>query len=168
MEVLVAQSCLTLVTSVDSSPPGSSVHGILQARILAWVAILSSRESSQLRDRTQISRTAGRRFNFWATREALVRVCFLDTCLPYVTQRISYLKALIPFMRAPPSWPNHLSMALPPNIIALDFNIWILWYHKYSHHIKHIKYLCYSLCLTISLFLFKLLIPQLLIWLPSW
>jgi len=55
MEVLVAQSCLTLVTPVDSSPPGSSVHGILQARILAWVAIPFSRESAQLRDRTLVS-----------------------------------------------------------------------------------------------------------------
>ena len=37
---LVAQSCLTLCNPMDCSPPGSSVHGILQARILAWVAIL--------------------------------------------------------------------------------------------------------------------------------
>ena len=37
---------------MDCSPPGSSVHGILQARILEWVAIFSSRGSSQLRDQT--------------------------------------------------------------------------------------------------------------------
>ena len=42
----VAQACPTLVTSVDCSLPGSSVHGILQARILEWVAMLSSRGSS--------------------------------------------------------------------------------------------------------------------------
>ena len=42
----VAQSCLTLCDPVDYSPPGSSVHGILQARILEWVAISFSRESS--------------------------------------------------------------------------------------------------------------------------
>ena len=47
---LVAQSCLTLYDPVDCSPPGSSVHGILQARILQWVAMPSSRESSQPRD----------------------------------------------------------------------------------------------------------------------
>src|SRR5574340_167266 len=41
------QSCLTLCDPVDSSPPGSSVHGILQARILEWVAISFSRGSSQ-------------------------------------------------------------------------------------------------------------------------
>ena len=45
------QSCLTLCNPMDCSPPGSSVHGILQARILAWVARSSSRGSSQPRDR---------------------------------------------------------------------------------------------------------------------
>ena len=40
---------------MDYSPPGSSVHGILQTRILEWVAMLSSRGSSQSRDRTQVS-----------------------------------------------------------------------------------------------------------------
>ena len=56
---------------MDCSPPGSSVHGILQARILEWVAISFSRGSSQPRDRTQVSRIfAGRPFNLWATREA--------------------------------------------------------------------------------------------------
>ena len=52
------------------SPPGSSVHGILQARILEWVAISFSRGSSRPRDQTQVSHIAGRRFNLWATREA--------------------------------------------------------------------------------------------------
>ena len=49
---LVAQSCLTLCNPVDCSPPGSSVHGIFQARILELVAISSFRESSWSRDRT--------------------------------------------------------------------------------------------------------------------
>ena len=46
------QSCWTLWDPVDCSPPGSSVHGILQARILEWVAMPSSRGSSQPRDGT--------------------------------------------------------------------------------------------------------------------
>ena len=46
------QSCLTLCDCMDCSLPGSSVHGILQARILKWVAMPSSRRSSQLRDQT--------------------------------------------------------------------------------------------------------------------
>ena len=56
---LVAQSCLTLCDPMDCSPPGSSVHGILQAWILGWVARPSSSGSSQPRDRTQVSRIAG-------------------------------------------------------------------------------------------------------------
>ena len=58
-----------LCNPVDCSPPGSSVHGILQARILEWVAISFSRGSSWPRDRTQVSHIAGRCFNLWATRE---------------------------------------------------------------------------------------------------
>ena len=60
--VLVAQSCLTLCDPMGYSPPGSSVHGILQARMLEWVAIPFSRESSQPRDRTWGSCTEGRFF----------------------------------------------------------------------------------------------------------
>ena len=55
---------------MDHSPPGSSVHGILQARILEWVALLFSRGSTQLRDRTWVSCIVGRYFTIWATREA--------------------------------------------------------------------------------------------------
>ena len=53
-EVLV-----TLSDPMDCSLPGSSAHGIFQARVLEWVAISFSRGSSQPRDRTQVSRTAG-------------------------------------------------------------------------------------------------------------
>jgi len=51
----VAQSCLTLCDPMDCSPPGSSIHGIFQARILEWVAMFSSRWSSRYRDWTQDS-----------------------------------------------------------------------------------------------------------------
>ena len=57
--VLVAQSCLTLFDPMDCSLPGSSDHGILQARVLEWVSTPSSRGSSQPRDQTQVSCTAG-------------------------------------------------------------------------------------------------------------
>ena len=56
---------------MDWSPPGSSVHWILQARILEWVAISFSRGSSWLRNLTQVSCIAGRWFTNWAMREAL-------------------------------------------------------------------------------------------------
>ena len=49
------QSCLVLCDPVDHSPPGSSVHGIFLARILEWVAILSCKGSSQLKDQTSVS-----------------------------------------------------------------------------------------------------------------
>ena len=55
----VSQSCLTLCNPIDCSPPDSSVHGILQARILQWVAISFSRGSSRPRDRTRVSHIAG-------------------------------------------------------------------------------------------------------------
>ena len=67
----VAQSCPTHCDPVDCSLPGSFLHGILQARILEWVAISFSRGSSQPRNRTRVSCIAGRCFNLWATREAL-------------------------------------------------------------------------------------------------
>ena len=65
----VAQSCPTLCDPTDCSLPGSSVHGISQARILGWVAISFSGRSSQPRDWIQVSRIVGRRFTIWATRE---------------------------------------------------------------------------------------------------
>ena len=68
--VLVTQSCTTLCDPMDCSPPGSSVHGIFQARILECVAIPFSRGSSWPRDWTQVSCIAGRFFTFWGTREA--------------------------------------------------------------------------------------------------
>ena len=67
---LIAQSCPTLCDHMDCGPPNSSVHGILQARILEWVAKPSSRGLSQPRAQTQVSCIAGRIFTVWATREA--------------------------------------------------------------------------------------------------
>ena len=68
----VTQTCLTLCDPMDSSLPGSFIHGIFQARVLEWVAISFSRESSQPRDWTWVSCIAGRRFTVWATREAFL------------------------------------------------------------------------------------------------
>ena len=67
VKALVTQLCLTLCNPV--AHPGSSVHGILQARILEWVAISFSRRSSWPRDRTWVSYFAGKFFTVWATRE---------------------------------------------------------------------------------------------------
>ena len=70
VKMLVAQSCPTLVTCMDYSLPGSSVHGISQARILEWVAIPFSKVSSWPMDWIQVFCIAGRFFTIWATREA--------------------------------------------------------------------------------------------------
>ena len=87
---LIAQSCPTLCDPKDCSPPGSSVHGILQARILEWVAIYSPRESSQPRDQTCISCITGRFFttelqwkphsgNIYTTSKHFNSKCFSPT-----------------------------------------------------------------------------------------
>ena len=64
---------------MDSSPPGSSVHGVLQARILEWVAISFCKGSSWPRDWTWVSCIAGGFFTIWVTREhsACRVICFL-------------------------------------------------------------------------------------------
>ena len=74
MKVLVVQLCLTLCDPMDCSPFRSSVQGILQVRILEWVAISFSNGSSQPRDQSCVSWSpalAGRYFTIWATWETL-------------------------------------------------------------------------------------------------
>ena len=75
--MLVTQSCPTLW---PQGLPGSSLHGILQERILEWVAIPFSRGSSQLRDQTSVSHIAGRFFTTWATKEARMMPISLRNC----------------------------------------------------------------------------------------
>ena len=67
--MLVAQTCLTLCDPMDCRPPCFSFHETFQARILEWVTISFSRCSSQPRDRTRVSCTAGRLFTDWAINE---------------------------------------------------------------------------------------------------
>ena len=111
---------------MDCSPPGSSVHGIFQARVLDWVAIFFSRASSQPRDRTWVSHIVGRRFTIWATREALV--------FAYMSSNKAFLSPLC----------YRLSF-------LEDFRLrWCaLWFKKirfYKHHIK---------CILLNLSFFK-------------
>ena len=75
--VLAAQSRLTLCDPVDCSTPGSSIHGILQVRILEWVATPFSRRSSQSREQTQVSCIAGGFFTIWTTRETPHNIIYL-------------------------------------------------------------------------------------------
>ena len=124
----VAQSCLTLCDPVDCSLPGSSLHGILQARILEWVAISFSRGFSQPRDRTWVSDIAGRSFILWATREALsLSLEFAQTHVHWVVDAIQSSHLLLPRCLLPSifssirvfsnesavliSWPNYWSFS---------------------------------------------------------
>ena len=86
----VAQSCPTLWDPMNCSLSGSSLHGILQARILEWVAISFSRGSSPPRDQTQVSRIAGKHFNLWATREVHSSIG-LNKALVHVIRLVSFL-----------------------------------------------------------------------------
>ena len=72
---IFAQSCLTVCNSMDCSLPSSSVHRILQARILEWVTIPFSRGSSQPRDRTWVSCIAGGSFRSEALRKPSMYIC---------------------------------------------------------------------------------------------
>ena len=71
------QSCLTLCDPIDCSPPGSPIHGNLQAGILEWVTMPSSRGSSQPRDRNCLS------YIFCVSRQALYHQCHLGS--PHIT-----------------------------------------------------------------------------------
>ena len=78
--VLVTWSCPTLCDPMYSSPPGSSVHGISQARILEWVASSFLRGSSQPRDQTQVSHIDGGFFTIRGPREGTF-MCIHHTSL---------------------------------------------------------------------------------------
>ena len=125
----------------DCSPPGSSVRGILQTRVLEWVVIVSSRVSSWTRDWTWVSWISGRFFTIWATREAWFLDAVFSMCLQQVGVRWSKLscdsyKVLMPFMMVLPLWRNHIPMPHLPNIITLWARIltWICGGQKHSGH----------------------------------
>ena len=90
VKVLAVQLCLTLCEPTDCSLPGSSVHGILQAIILEWVAIPSSRGSFWPMDQTWVSCVAGGFFAIWAT-SIYTFPCVFIRCLPFLSFYIFYL-----------------------------------------------------------------------------
>ena len=75
--VLITRLCLPLSDSMDHKPPGPTVHGISQARILEWVVISFSRESSQPRDPTRVSCIVGGLFTTEPPGKTL-NVCTLN------------------------------------------------------------------------------------------
>ena len=93
MRAQLLQLYLTLCIPRDCSPPTSCFYGIVQARIVEWVSMPSSRRSSQPRNRTRVSCISGRFFNHWATREAPIqaRVTLLISSLLKASLRSSSL-----------------------------------------------------------------------------
>ena len=92
----------SLWPGLDYSPPGSSVHGILQARILEWVAIPLSRGSSQPRDWNLGSHIAGKCFIIWVTREAHVYISYI-AYMYFICKYICFYTAYVEKAMAPHS-----------------------------------------------------------------
>ena len=84
---------------MDCSPLGSFVHGIFQARILEWVAMPSSRGSSQPRDQTQVSCIAGRFLTVWATREVPWKKSY-DKSRQHIKKRKQYFANKDPYSQS--------------------------------------------------------------------
>ena len=144
----VAQSCPTLCNPMDCSLPGSSVHGIFQARILEWVAISLSRGSSQHRDWTQVSRIAGRLFNIWATR-SYTHPIVPTNCL----KRVSFLHcfAIIPLLKINRTCmcgyiPGLYSVSLIS--VYLDTNVTLSWllylYNKFWKQVNPLMFFSFK------------------------
>ena len=103
----VAQSCLTLCDPMDCSLSGSSIHGIFQARVLEWIVISFSRGSSWPKNRTQVSRIAGRCFTVWATREAKLNKQG-DNIQPWYTPFPIWNQSAVPYpVLTVASWPAY-------------------------------------------------------------
>ena len=122
MKVKVAQSCPTLCNPMDYT-----VHGILQARILEWVASPFSRGSSQRRDWTQVSCIACGFFTSWATREALPSIIAVTRSYNFMLP--CELPWLISFSltTASLSW-EHLQCLVFPSVKSQDLpDGWLRW-----------------------------------------
>ena len=125
---LLLQSCLTLCNPMGCSPPDFSVHEILQARILEWVAMPSSRGSSQPRDQTQVSHIVGGFFTIWfssvqllshvrlfATPWIPVRQASLSITNSQSSLKLTSIKSVMPSSHLILSRPLLLLPPIPPS-----------------------------------------------------
>ena len=122
VKVKGTQSCPTLDNLVDCSLPDSSVHGILQARILEWAAIPFSKGYLWPRDQTQVSHIAGRFFTICVTREA-PPILYMSTKSLDLTTTVTRLQ--------PPNWllwletwPSHTQAFYLLSMLARTFFLW--------------------------------------------
>ena len=129
--LLLVQSCPTLWDPINYSLPSSSVHGILQARILEWVAISFSRGSSWPRNRTQVSCIAGRYFTILAIvcvsglPSGHFSLCIVASWLPHLVQSVGclYLHFEDPYFR--------LQSLLEGSLLCVEF--WSLFILRYYY-----------------------------------
>ena len=126
----VAQSCPTLCNPMDCSLPGFSIHGTFQARVLEWVAISFSRESSPPRDQTQFSCIVGRRFTLWATREVPLKLHWWPISPPSDNHHACDF--------SPPLCVSPLCFLLQQKISFLLWKVWPdFWFRKITSKYLH-------------------------------
>ena len=120
--VLVTQSRPLLYDPMDCGLSGSSVHGVLQARIMEWIAIPFSRGFSWPRDQTRLSCMAGRFFTIWATRDLERKIDLSQRVIQYLSHWIVLETAISGWKRKTQNGP------------------WkFLWFAFFSHRITHYK-----------------------------
>ena len=126
--VFVTQSCPTLWDPTDCSPPGSSAHGILQERILEWVAMPFSRGSSQPRGWTWDSSIAGIFFTIWSIGKSSSSTkhwfsfFYYANCLSFYNTNILLIKYLWKKFSHIEVWGSHSDLYL----------IWLEFYANYN------------------------------------
>ena len=128
--MLITQSCPTLRDTMDCNTPGSSVHTILQARILEWVAILFSRESSRPRDPTQVSLIADRFFTIWATREANLKVWVIMSQCRFIISCNKCTTLVCGMLVGEAVWMEEIYRNSQYFLISFAVNLKLLWRKK--------------------------------------
>ena len=145
VKVLVTQSCLTLCNPMDYSPPGSSVHGISQTRILEWVPIPFSRGSSQPRDQTCASYIEDGFFTISATEEAQLTGASIPVTFGQRNVYSKILCFLLNFMsplciQDARSLPDTRSVNILSHSVSCPFTLLCI----YVFNFDEIKFICFS------------------------
>ena len=132
MKVTFTQACLTLYNAMDYSLVGSSVHGILQARMLKWAGIPFSRGSSQPRDQTWVSCTAGRFLTIWAARQ----VCLHSSSHSLLHQLWAEEKFSFCWVGGKEGCSHHVTQ---PNLVTNAIFCHWLWWRKVQYLLQNAK-----------------------------
>ena len=162
----ITQSCPTLCDPMDCSPPGSSVHGILQARILEWIAISSSRGSSRPSDhKTPLSHFLSNHYSFFRGGNFFFLKVTLNHHPPPSFLSIFFWILLHKILSqnfnthptGPYSFSKNVPKSLPPSYIYRGKNIWLFFffscYISLTITTKCFERVLYTLCPLILHFL---------------